>query len=530
MKAALKSSASSRRSRKPARPAGKRAAASLSTAPLLFLAAASAIAVLAALANGWTLYYGDAEAHLNIARRITDSRQPGYEQIGTVWLPLPHLLAMPLAKIDAAWRSGLAGAIPSAVCFLLTGLFLYGSLRRVFEDAAPAWAGLLALALNPNLLYLQATPMTEATAMMSLTGVLFFTLRFEATQSWGDAALAGFAALAGTLTRYEVWVILPLAAFWIAWRGGPGRWGKALLFCVLSGAGPVYWLAHNQYFFSNALEFYNGPWSAKAIYRRSLEAGGFRYPGDHDWLQAWRQYRAAAELCAGLPLAWIGAAGLLAALWKRAWWAALLLFSVPAFYVVSLYSSGTPIFVPNLWPNSYYNTRYGISALPLFCLGIAGAVAILGARLRVFAAIALTVACLSPWVLYPRKENWVTWKESQLNSRSRRAWTAQASTYLRAHYRRGAGIWMSFGDLTGVLRSAGIPIRESLHEGDGLVWEAAAQRPDLFLREEWALARSGDRVSRTLKAHAPRATRYVLAHVIEVEGESAVEIWRRAGR
>src|SRR5574342_587705 len=66
---------------------------------------------------GYTLYYGDAEAHLNIARRIVDSQAPGGRQIGTVWLPLPHLLMAPLARIDALWRNGLAGVIPSVAAF-----------------------------------------------------------------------------------------------------------------------------------------------------------------------------------------------------------------------------------------------------------------------------------------------------------------------------------------------------------------------------------------------------------------------------
>ena len=49
---------------------------------------------------GHTLYYGDAVAHLNIARRIVDSRTPGLDQIGTVWLPLPHMLTLPFAGND----------------------------------------------------------------------------------------------------------------------------------------------------------------------------------------------------------------------------------------------------------------------------------------------------------------------------------------------------------------------------------------------------------------------------------------------
>ena len=69
-------------------------------------------------AHGWLLYYGDAEAHLNIARRMLDSQTPGYDQFGTPWLPVPHLLMLPFVRRDAWWRSGLAGAIPSALCFV----------------------------------------------------------------------------------------------------------------------------------------------------------------------------------------------------------------------------------------------------------------------------------------------------------------------------------------------------------------------------------------------------------------------------
>ena len=61
-------------------------------------------------AHGFTLYYGDATAHLNVARRVIDSRTPGYDQIGTVWLPLPHLLMLPFVGNEWLWRTGLAGA------------------------------------------------------------------------------------------------------------------------------------------------------------------------------------------------------------------------------------------------------------------------------------------------------------------------------------------------------------------------------------------------------------------------------------
>jgi hypothetical protein len=70
-----------------------------SSLPTAIAAATVALISMAALFlthhAGWTLYYGDAEAHLNHARRIWDSQTPGWEQLGTVWLPLPHLLMLP---------------------------------------------------------------------------------------------------------------------------------------------------------------------------------------------------------------------------------------------------------------------------------------------------------------------------------------------------------------------------------------------------------------------------------------------------
>ena len=49
---------------------------------------------------GLTLSHYDARGHLIVARRIADSITPGWQQIGAVWLPLPHLLnAIPTARL-----------------------------------------------------------------------------------------------------------------------------------------------------------------------------------------------------------------------------------------------------------------------------------------------------------------------------------------------------------------------------------------------------------------------------------------------
>ena len=172
----------------------------------------SAAAVWIVYRRGWQFYYGDAEAHWNIARRVVDSQTPGYEQIGTVWLPLPHVLMLALVRSDSWWRNGLAAAIPSALSFVAAGGFLFAAVRRVFDSAPAAAASTALFAANPNLLYLQSTPMTEAMFFACLMGLFYFTVRFGTDQSWGSVAGAAIACFLGTLTRYEAWFLIPFVA------------------------------------------------------------------------------------------------------------------------------------------------------------------------------------------------------------------------------------------------------------------------------------------------------------------------------
>lgn len=464
--------------------------------------------------SGATLFYGDAAAHLAIARRIVDSQTPGFEQTGTVWLPLLHWLLIPFARVDAWWHSGLAGAFVPVACFVLAGLFLFFAASRALESAAAGVAAALVFALNPNVLYLQSIPMTEPLFLACLAGLAAALSRFAATGETLAVTLAGVAALAGTLTRYEGWFVLPVAAAVVLLTARQRRWQMTVLFCAIAGAGPLFWLGYNRWFYSNWLEFYNGPYSAKAI------QGAADYPGRGDWSLAWRYYSAAVRECAGLGLLLAGAAGLTGVLLRRAWIPVVLFASVPAFYVWSVHSGSTPVFVPSLWPGSYYNSRYGIAAMPLLAFCAAGLAALVP-RGRAVAVAAVAAACAAPWILYPRTSNWVTYQESIANSKARREWTARTAEYLRLEAKPGDEFYTSFGDLTGVYREARIPLRRTLHEGNGLTWYAANTRPDLFLWQRWAVLREGDATARELKRRGQAPIR-----TIQVEGAPAIEIYR----
>ena len=96
--------------------------------------------------------------------------------------------------------------------------------------------------------------MTEAVFAAALMALLYFSVRFRETQGWGALCGAGIAAFAGTLTRYEGWFLLPFAAAYFFFTAKRRRVAAVLLFSVLAGAGPLYWLFHNWWLTGDALE------------------------------------------------------------------------------------------------------------------------------------------------------------------------------------------------------------------------------------------------------------------------------------
>jgi hypothetical protein len=478
----------------------------------LALAALSASAAWYVFSRGYTLWYGDAEAHLNTARRILDSLTPGYDQLGTPWLPLPHLLTAPFAHVDAWWRSGIAAAPAAAISFLGGGLFLFAAVRRIFDSTAAAVAAAALAALNPNLLYLQSTAMTEAFFYAELAAILYFTVSEH-------ALAAALATIAAVLTRYEGWFLIPFVTVYFGIR----RPRLGLLYAAVAALGPAYWLFHNWYLTGDALAFYRGPYSAAAIQR------GQPYPGLRDARAAWLYYRTAVALCTGPWLPLMAMAGAVVALARRAFWPLLLLALPPAFYLWSMYSSGgTPIFVPTLWPHSWYNTRYGLAALPLLAFASAALVMAVPKPLHAFAAVLVVAAGTVWWAAHRQPETWVTWAESRANSTGRRAWTNATAGYLRSHYRPGAGIASSGGDdFFGIYRAAGIPLAETFSVDNGLPWDAAMRRPELYLWQDWAVARSTDELHAALALAAQKGVRYELLQTYREKDEPAIEIYRR---
>jgi hypothetical protein len=236
------------------------------------------------------------------------------------------------------------------------------------------------------------------------------------------------------------------------------------------------------------------------------------------------------QLCSGPALWYLGIIGVFVALVRRAVWPCLLLMLPPIFYLWAMHSSGNPIFVPRLWPFSYYNTRYGLAALPLLAFAAASLVTIAPARLRLAAAFAVLIGAAVPWIRHPYPEAWITWVESRANSAGRRGWMNAAAAYLGPRYRPGAGILSSGGDdFFGIYRTAGIPLADTFSVDNGLPWDALLQRPELYMWQSWAIVKRGDPLDAALQLAARRGIRYDLERVFIEKDEPVVEIYRRSG-
>jgi hypothetical protein len=203
------------------------------------LAAAAAAVVGGALVAlhyahlGLTLSHYDARGHLVVSRRIFDSITPGWQQIGAVWLPLPHLLNALPVQIDAFYRTGASAVAISVASFAIATGAIAWIVVALTGSAAAGLAGAAVFALNPNVLYLQATPMTEP-LLLGLTVLAVALLVAWCDQSWYRAAAGpsragpsssavGLAFSLACLTRYEAWPVTATALALAAaarWRSG----------------------------------------------------------------------------------------------------------------------------------------------------------------------------------------------------------------------------------------------------------------------------------------------------------------------
>jgi len=439
---------------------------------LAIAAALTAVGAAAAwhyASEGLTLSHYDARAHLVVARRIFDNLLPGWQQIGGVWLPLPHVLNALPVQVDALYRNGASGTIFSVLSMGTAAWGLAALLMRVTGSQLAAILGSFLLLANPNTLYLQSTPMTEP--MLFGTTLVCIAL----TAAWLDRGAplppraAGLAMMAACMTRYEAWpisagiVVLSGAVLWR--RGAP--YGQIQRSCLQLSA---YSLLAIFLFVVNS-RWTTGRWFVGGDFFVA-ENAALGQP----WL-AWQQVMEGLYKLSGTATVW------------PAWLAVVLIVATfvrskeRASIVLVLALAGAAA-VP--W-YAYFNghplrVRYSLPMVTACTVFIATGIALVPARLRLLPAAAVVAALLLQ--LSPLDRTAPLIAESQRDAVNREGRQA-VTEYLRDRY-DGGTIMMSMGSLAHYMHDLsheGFNIHDFLHEGNGDLWVAAlAMGPRGYVR------------------------------------------------
>lgn len=490
--------------------------------------------------SGELLLYGDAVAHMNIARRVVDSRIPGLLQLGTVWLPLPHVLMLPFIWSTWMWKTGVGGAIPSMAAFVfgVIGLFrlVYGGLSFLpnfrSEARTSAWFAALVYLLNPNLLYLAATAMTETLYLalfiwstVCLSEFVQHLYRGEDDAARKSLFYTGVFLLLGMLTRYDGWfnaAVYGVAALVVliraSLRGGLGpfyflrdrSWRRDIVsVALLLSVMPPAWFVYNKYEFKDPLAFARGPYSARGIEQRTHNPGGWHHPGWNSprvgatyFVESAKLNMASTERTerTWLYVALLGSvmlAGFIRPLWT---W---LLFWVPVpFYAISMAWGGVPIFIPKWWPFSYYNVRYGTQLIPLFA--VFGAL-LLYLFLRRFSwhsmkrLVLVGGALFVLWSYYTVvRDTPICLREARVNARDRMAIEAKLANEL-SQLPPNSTVMMILGQHGGALQQIGFPLKRTVNECHKKYWYSALMNP--ALSADYVVATEGDPVSLAVQEH-----------------------------
>ena len=84
-----------------------------------------------------------------------------------------------LCAVYSWWANGIAGVIPSALAYLAGCAGIYRLARHWLAPPRPALA-LAFFALNPNLLYLQTTAMTEPLFLCEMIWIVVWLVEWRA--------------------------------------------------------------------------------------------------------------------------------------------------------------------------------------------------------------------------------------------------------------------------------------------------------------------------------------------------------------
>jgi hypothetical protein len=191
---------------------------------------------------------------------------------------------------------------------------------------------------------------------------------------------------------------------------------------------------------------------------------------------------------------------------------------------LSIAHGGVPIFLPEWYPFSYYNTRYGTQLFPAIVVFSALLLFFLMAKVEerrweVRLAI-LAFGFVASSYIFVWRQTPVVLREAIVNARTRVAFENKLAAEL-AKIPPDASILMYSGEHGGALQQVGMPLKRTLNEGNRKEWKKAL--PDPAAAADYVVATRGDDVAAAVAKH-PEGLEKVAE--VESEGQNPAAIYR----
>ena len=195
-------------------------------------------------------------------------------------------------------------------CYLIASIYVFLTARRLTHDSRASFIGSLLFVLNPNILYLQTTPLSETVLFATLTAASYYFVAWAQTDELRDLVAAALATLLATVSRYDGWALflaLIAAIILIGWRRRQPRakmLADVILFATLGGVGIILWFVWNLVIFGSPTAFLSGSFSSQAQTEAFIQ-GGFADTYHNLW-ETLRYYSVAAAESIGPVLFALG--------------------------------------------------------------------------------------------------------------------------------------------------------------------------------------------------------------------------------
>jgi hypothetical protein len=466
------------------------------------------------LNDGLGLNYNDARSHLDIGRRVVEGLKPGLAQLGSVWLPLNHVLMIPLIWSDWAWHSGFAGAVWNMISFVGTGLVVYKILERLRVGYFGRIFGVIVASANLNVLYLQSTAMTEPLLLFTMTAGCYYLIKWSQEDNILELIKASFWIMLSTLVRYDGWFLLAFSAGIVGLitlfkKGYKVTEGITVLFVTMGALGVLLWFGWNLLIFKDPLYFALGEFSAHAQQEIMLASGNL--PTKGNFLLSSQIYLYAVIYNCIFLVAFLGFVGLTAFFADRKikWeerLATLSLVSPLIFNILALLLGFSVLFIQGISGNTWFNVRYGIMMMPAFSVFI-------GYLVHKLKDIRWVLVGLYAFVMFFAFANAdaVTIDDATVGSSQKNV--SEVAGYLEMHAKDEKGfILISAASHDAIIFSSNLPMKRFIHEGTGAYWKSALESPDRWAR--WIVMRTYDDNDLTYKdvSRSPGFSKY---HVVD---------------